>query len=73
MEVPAGNRSIECGVATTSEERAAVHAQRFRARPRRGRCRPGLQANYVVYDAAISFLTLIVTPIVARSFSRVRA
>lgn len=58
--VPAGGRWIECGVATTPEERAAVQAQRFRVYQRRGYYRPGLQSDRDVYDdAAIAFLAVL--------------
>jgi hypothetical protein len=70
--VSAGDRSIECGVATTSEERTAVHTHRFRVYQRRGYYRPNLQADRELYDdAAISFLALDADP--ARSCSGARA
>ena len=48
--IKAGGREIERGLATTSEERAAVEAQRFRVYKRRGYYRPGLQADRDAYD-----------------------
>ncbi len=48
--IRAGNQEIECGLATTRRERAAVLAQRFRVYQRRGYYRPGLQHDRDEYD-----------------------
>src|SRR5262245_62135876 len=58
--IRAGGREIECGLATTSEERAAVQAQRFRVYQRRGYYQAGLQTDRDAYDqTADSFLTVL--------------
>jgi hypothetical protein len=58
--VQAGSRTIECGLATTGQERAAIQAQRFRVYQRRGYYRPGLQADRDAYDrAARNFLAVL--------------
>jgi hypothetical protein len=48
--IRAGSREIECGLATTRRERAAVLAQRFRVYQRRGYYRPGLQGDRDTHD-----------------------
>ncbi|MBI4522142.1 MAG: hypothetical protein HY701_15000 [Gemmatimonadetes bacterium] len=48
--IRAGSREIECGLATTKQERAAVLAQRFRVYQRKGYYRPGLQVDRDVHD-----------------------
>ncbi len=55
--VRAAGRQIDFGVATTSAERAAILAQRFRVYQRRGYYRPGVMADRDEYDDdAIYFL-----------------
>lgn len=55
--IRAGGREIECGLATTRRERAAVLAQRFRVYQRRGYYRPGLPADRDAHDdRALYFL-----------------
>jgi hypothetical protein len=55
--VQAGSRAIACGRAITTQERAAVLAQRFRVYERRGYYRAGVTADRDVYDEnAIYFL-----------------
>jgi len=51
LRISAGGREIECGLATTRRERAAVLAQRFRVYQRRGYYRPDLQADRDAHDA----------------------
>jgi len=51
----AGGREIECGLATTRRERAAVQAQRFRVYQRRGYYRPGLRADRDAYDEKAAY------------------
>jgi len=46
----AGNREIECGLATTRRERAAVLAQRFRVYQGRGYYRPDVRADRDAHD-----------------------
>jgi hypothetical protein len=53
--VRAGSRWIECGLATTTEERAAVQVQRFRVYQRRGYYRPGLQADRDEYESSADY------------------
>ena len=53
--VRAGGREIECGLATTRYERAAVFAQRFRVYQRRGYYRPGLREDRDAYDARAAY------------------
>jgi hypothetical protein len=48
--IRAGYREIECGLATTRRERAAVLAQRFRVYQRRGYYRPGLETDRDRHD-----------------------
>ena len=48
--IRAGSRAIECGLATTRRERAAVLAQRFRVYQRKGYYRPGLQVDRDAHD-----------------------
>jgi hypothetical protein len=56
----AGGRVIECGRATTEEERAAVLAQRFRVYQRKGYYRPGLRVDRDHWDDnAVYFLALL--------------
>ena len=50
--VDAGGRTIECGLATTADERAAVRAQRFRIYRQHGYYRPGLLVDRDGYDEA---------------------
>jgi hypothetical protein len=58
--VSAGSHDIECGIATTAHEHAAVLAQRFRVYQRRGYHRPGLQHDRDAYDRrAVSFVALL--------------
>ena len=58
--VQAGGRAIECGLAITTQERAAVLAQRFRVYRRRGYYRPGLRADRDDYDKnAVYFLAML--------------
>ena len=55
--IRAGGRTIEYGVATTDDERAAVRAQRFRVYQRRGYYRAGLEIDCDTYDqSAAHFL-----------------
>ena len=51
VRIRAGGREIECGLATTRRERAAVLAQRFRVYQRRGYYRPDLRADRDAHDA----------------------
>jgi hypothetical protein len=53
--IRAGSREIECGVATTRHERAAIQAQRFRVYQRHGYYRPGLEADRDAYDKAATY------------------
>jgi hypothetical protein len=56
----AGGRTIECGRATTEDERAAVLAQRFRVYQRKGYYRPGLRVDRDPWDtSAVYFLALL--------------
>jgi hypothetical protein len=56
----AGGRVIECGRATTEDERAAVLAQRFRVYQRKGYYRPGLRVDRDPWDkSALYFLALL--------------
>jgi N-acyl-L-homoserine lactone synthetase len=56
----AGGRAIECGVAITPHERAAVQAQRFRVYERRGYYRAGLDVDRDDYDEeAVPFLVVL--------------
>jgi hypothetical protein len=48
--IQAGGRAIECGLAVTTQEQAAVHAQRFRVYQRRGYYRAGLGVDRDEYD-----------------------
>lgn len=55
-----GSREIECGLATTRRERAAVLAQRFRVYQRKGYYRDGLRADRDHWDRkALYFLALL--------------
>src|SRR5262249_57245209 len=55
-----GGRAIECGVAITPHERAAVQAQRFRVYERRGYYRAGLEVDHDDYDdSALPFLAVL--------------
>jgi hypothetical protein len=58
--IQAGGRTIECGVAITRHERAAVQAQRFRVYQRRGYYRAGLDVDRDDYDErAVAFLAVL--------------
>jgi len=58
--VRAAGRQIDFGVATTSAERAAILAQRFRVYQRRGYYRPGVTVDRDEYDQrAIYFLAML--------------
>ncbi len=58
--VRAAGRTIDFGVATTSAERAAILAQRFRVYQRRGYYRPGVTVDRDEYDdQAIYFLAML--------------
>lgn len=60
MRVRAVGRTIDCGIATTRHERAAVVAQRFRVYQRRGYHRPGLQVDRDAHDRrAVYFMALL--------------
>jgi hypothetical protein len=53
--IRAGSREIDCGLATTKQERAAVLAQRFRVYQRKGYYRPGLQVDRDVHDDTAAY------------------
>jgi hypothetical protein len=53
--IRAGGRTIEYGVATTDDERAAVRAQRFRVYQRRGYYRPVLREDCDGYDDTAAY------------------
>jgi hypothetical protein len=56
----AGGRVIECGLATTKQERGAILAQRFRVYKRKGYYRDGLGADRDPWDTrAAYFLTVL--------------
>ena len=58
--IRAGSREIECGLATTRRERAAVLAQRFRVYQRKGYYRDELRADRDHWDRkALCFLALL--------------
>jgi N-acyl-L-homoserine lactone synthetase len=58
--IQAGSRTIECGLAITRQERAAVRAQRFRVYQRRGYYRAGLAVDRDEYDrTAVPFLAVL--------------
>jgi len=58
--IQAGARSIECGLAITRRERAAVQAQRFRVYEGRGYYRAGLEVDHDDYDdSALPFLAVL--------------
>ena len=58
--IRAGGREIECGLATTEQERTAVLAQRFRVYQRRGYFRPGLEVDRDTHDdTAAYFLAML--------------
>jgi hypothetical protein len=58
--IRAGGREIECGLATTRRERAAVLAQRFRVYQRKGYYRDGLRVDRDRWDRqAVYFLALL--------------
>lgn len=53
--IQAGKREIECGLATTRQERTAVLAQRFRVYQRKGYYRPGLQVDRDDHDDTAAY------------------
>lgn len=58
--VRAAGRQVDFGLATTSAERAAILAQRFRVYQRRGNYRPGVTVDRDEYDDhAIYFLAML--------------
>lgn len=58
--VRAGGRTIDCGIATTKHERAAVLAQRFRVYQRRGYHRPELRVDRDAHDRrAVYFMAVL--------------
>ena len=53
--IRAGGREIECGLASTRQERTAVQARHFRVYQGRGYYRPGLRADRDGYDTHAAY------------------